>query len=294
VNDHGGRTAETVRAVDALGAAIAAAGVPAATPGDPPALAGDDAGGRVAAYYRLGLAGDRRNLTFLRTALRTETDVAARMAVAEAVYLSDPFGDGARRAFLEAVAADPAAIDRLRALARGLVATPVVDSLGDLAAEGVAEALFRLAELSAAGMGPALAPVWDEVAALAPGETAAFLLSAPRPLSDAAASSLALGLGREGRRSETHPLLAELARAAQGEGVAGAEGRALDARVRDWIAAARAPSDGPGSPPAPPAPGDAPPVPASPSLSSPSTADASPPTAIPGPAVEIGGRAGGG
>jgi len=279
VNDHPGRTAEAVRAVDALGAAIAAAGSPAAVPaalasagtsrGAPP----DDAGVRVAAYYRLGLAGDRRNLPFLRTALRTETDHAARMAVAEAVYLSDPFGDGARRAFLEAVSDDPAAVDRLRALAGGLVEAPVLDSLADLAAEGIAEALTRLAELSAAGMGERLAPIWEEVAAVAPGETAALLLSAPPSLANPAASSLALGIARAGAASEAHPVMSELARAAQVDGEAGSAARALDARLRERIAAAQVPQAG-GAPP---------PLPA-----------AAAPTALPAPDVELGTRPGGG
>jgi len=252
VNDHPGRTADTVRAVDALGAAIAAAGSPTPAPaalasagsalgaplGAPPPA--PDAGVRVAAYYRLGLAGDRRNLPFLRTALRTETDPAARMAVAEAVYLSDPFGDGARRAFLEGVTDDTAAVDRLRELAGGLVDAPVLDSLADLAAEGVAEALIRLAELSAAGMVERLAPTWAEVAALAPGETAALLLSAPPALAGPAASSLGLGIARAGVAPEAHPVAAELARAAQAEGEPGSAARALGALLLERVAAARA------------------------------------------------------
>jgi D-alanyl-D-alanine carboxypeptidase/D-alanyl-D-alanine-endopeptidase (penicillin-binding protein 4) len=257
VNDHPGRTAEAVRAVDALAAAVAAAG---GTPGEPGAARGGalaaapDAGApgdaevRVAAYYRMGLAGDPRNLPFLRTALRTETDPGARMAVAEAVYLSDPYGEGARRAFVEA-AGDAAAVDRLRTLAGGLVASPVVGSLADLAAEGVAEALTRLAELSAAGMGERLAPTWAEVAALAPAETAALLLSAPRPLAEGVAASLAAGLAGSAEPAGRHPLAVELDRAGEAGGEAGDAARALAASLRERVEAARGAAAGSGVPP---------------------------------------------
>jgi D-alanyl-D-alanine carboxypeptidase/D-alanyl-D-alanine-endopeptidase (penicillin-binding protein 4) len=255
VNDHPGRTADAVRAVDAMAAAVAAGGLPGepgaargeALAAAPDAGAAGDAEVRVAAYYRLGLAGDPRNLPFLRTALRTEGDPAARTAVAEAVYLSDPYGEGARRAFVEA-AGDAAAVERLRTLAGGLVASPVIGSLADLAAEGVAEALTRLAELSAAGMGERLAPTWAEVAALAPAETAALLLGAPRPLAEAVAASLAAGLALAPEPAGRHPLAVELDRAGEAGGEAGDAARALAASLREHVEAARGAAAGRGGP----------------------------------------------
>jgi len=289
VNDHAGRSAGTVQAVDALGAAIAAAGLPATPAVLPAALAVAPAGpgasdaavapgasdpeARVAAYYRLGLSADRRNLPFLRTALRTEGDAPARMAAAEAVYLSDPDGDGARRAFLDAVTPDPAALARLRSLSAGSPDSPVVGSLGDLAAEGVPEALLRLGELAAAGMGEELAPVWEEVAALAPEEALALLLSAPEALAAPILASLALGLSRAGAvdglasgsgpgvgpggalasaggaGTALHPFLAELDRAARVDGEAGGQARAMRGRLEERLAAARLPASAPAAPP---------------------------------------------
>jgi D-alanyl-D-alanine carboxypeptidase/D-alanyl-D-alanine-endopeptidase (penicillin-binding protein 4) len=212
----------------------------------------------VAAYYRLALAADPRNLPFLRTALRTEDDPVARMAAAEAVYLSDPYGDAARRVFLEAVPPDPAALARLQALAGAAFSSPVVISLGDLAAEGVPEALLRLAELCAAGMAEELAPVWEEVAAVAPEETLALLRAAPAPLAEAALASLARGIARSaaeaGPSAPRHPCLAALEVAGHVEGPSGEEARALrirlDERLAEALGAARDAAAGPTAIPA--------------------------------------------
>jgi serine-type D-Ala-D-Ala carboxypeptidase/endopeptidase (penicillin-binding protein 4) len=195
VNDHNGRV-QTVRAVDELGALLAAGDAPPRPPALAVAVAADDGiDARIASYYRLGRATDARNLAFLRSAARLEEDPAVRLAAAEAVYLSDPDGDGARRVFLDAVTPSPAVLARLRAAAGTPPEWPVVTSLSDLAAEGVTEAILRLADLSAAGMESELAGVWGEVAASAPEETAAALLEAPEASARAAARSLALSTG---------------------------------------------------------------------------------------------------
>jgi len=195
VNDHNGQ-ARTVRAVDEMGSVLAAGSVPSPPLTFPvPAVVDDGASARIATYYRLGLAGDTRNLAFLRSAARLEDDPAVRVAAAEAVYLSDPDGDEARRVFLDAAMAGPPVLARLRAAAGGTPEWPVVTSLSNLAAEGVPEAILRLAELSSAGMEAELAGEWGEVAASAPEETAAVLLSAPEGVARAAARSLARATG---------------------------------------------------------------------------------------------------
>ncbi len=94
----------------------------------------------------------------------------------------------------------PVVLARLRAAAVAPPEWPVVTSLSDLAAEGVIEAIVRLADLSAAGMESELAGVWSEVAAAAPEETAAALLEAPEASARAAARSLALSAGGAGPR----------------------------------------------------------------------------------------------
>ena len=213
VNDHGGQ-AQTVRAVDELGSVLAAGGAPAPSlPLPAPAAIDDGASARIATYYRLGLAGDARNLAFLRSAARLEDDPAVRVAAAEAVYLSDPDGDGARRVFLDAAIADPPVLARLRAATGGTPEWPVVTSLSDLAAEGVAEAILRLAELSSAGMEAELAGEWEAVAASAPEETTAVFLSAPDGVARAAARSLARPAGDSalGRRAVIDALSVEAA-----------------------------------------------------------------------------------
>jgi len=258
VNDGGGRG--TARAVDELGAALASAGPPAA-----PAAAADgsartgpagDAAARVAAYYRIAEAHDPRNVHFLRTALRGEGDPAVRMAAAEAVYLSEPDGDGSRRAFLEAVVPDPAALRRLRDLA-GDAEAPVVRSLAALAAEGVPDALVALAELAQAGMGPELAPTWAEVAAIAPQETLDLLLSAPDAEADAVLASLAAGV--KPGEAPRHPLLSAALRAGEGDAAGAARARELAARLEGRLSSAPAreapgPASAGAAVPAPPQP----------------------------------------
>ena len=273
VNDFPGRAHATVRAVDAVGSALAAAGGKAADLGaavasataQPPRAeeATADVKAHLATYYRLGRSGDARNVAFLRTALKTEADPVLRMAAAEAVYLSDPDSDSAKRAFLDGVAADGASFGRLHALADGVEApAPVLASLADLSAEGDAEALQRLLELTAPavatpGLGDALAALWEDVARNAPDETLRALRAAPAASGDAALGLIARGIARADEQPD-HPLPAALRRAVAGPdaGLA-AFARALGPRLEEQLSAARAlqkappaPTIGPGPSPA--------------------------------------------
>jgi len=283
VNDYAGRAPPVVRAVDALGSALAAAGgepaemgaavALATAPATPAPGAADDAAQRahVASYRRLGAAGDRRNLPVLRTALRSETDPVLRAAAAEAVYLSDPDGETARRTFLETVTGDPEVLVRLRAVAAGPGApSPLLGSLADLAAEGVPEALSRLVELSPAGASdPALAAemadVWVEVARTAPDETLAALRSASEAGSEAALSALARGLARA--KDPSHPFPAAVKRAAaEGDTDLGEFARSLAPKLAERLDAAEASREAAAraAAPASSAPGGSPPSPGMP------------------------------
>jgi D-alanyl-D-alanine carboxypeptidase/D-alanyl-D-alanine-endopeptidase (penicillin-binding protein 4) len=257
VNDDDSRPPAAARAVDAIGAALAGAGRPPAA-GPPPAPPGAlaDLRTRLATYYGLGLAGDRRNLPFLRSALRTEHDPVLRMAAAEAVYLSNPDSEASRRAFLDAVSTDPESLSRLRALAGGLdLSAPVVGSLADLASEGNGEAVARFLELAPAAAGdPSLAAPYaealDEVARNAPDEVAAGLRSAPAAAADAALAALVTRLGRG--EEEGHPLLASLrAAAADPDEERAAAARDLARRLGERLAQARAAPAQPAAPGAP-------------------------------------------
>lgn len=272
VNDYPGRHAGVVRAVDALGTAIAASGgtregldaavalanAPAAAV---PAAAPADLAVTVRTYYGLGRTADPRNVSFLRTALRAETDPALRLAVAECVYLSEPDGETARRAFLDAVTADPQALGRLWAAAGADDPAPVLSSLGDLAAEGEADALARLLELTpAAGgdgrLGAALAEVVAAVAASAPEELVGALRLAPPAVQEAAIGVLARGLARaeEGER----PLRESLRILGEKPGDAGAFARTIAPRLEAALQAADAVRTAPALLPASTAPAAAP------------------------------------
>ena len=272
VNDFPGRAHATVRAVDAVGSALAAAGgkpadmgtavASATTPPPRSEEAVADVKAHLATYYRLGRSGDARNVAFLRTALKTEADPVLRMAAAEAVYLSDPDSDSAKRAFLDDVAADVSSFGRLRALASGVeTPAPVLASLADLAAEGDAEALQRLIELTPAAVaGPGLtddlAALWEDVARSAPDETLRALRVAPAAPGDAALALIARGVARADEPD--HPLPAALRRAQSGaDGELAAFARTLGPRLDEQLSAARALLKAPPAPTIGPAPAPA-------------------------------------
>jgi D-alanyl-D-alanine carboxypeptidase/D-alanyl-D-alanine-endopeptidase (penicillin-binding protein 4) len=252
VNDYPGRAAGVVRSVDALGTALAASGgepaalgaaVALARGAPPPAAviaAPADLAASVKTYYALGRTGDERNLQLLRSALRTESEPALRLAVAECVYLSDPYGETSRRTFLDAIPADPQALARLWAAAAGEDPPPVLPSLTELAVEGHPEALVRLVELAPASaldgkLADAISDAIAGVASSAPEELVLALRAAPAVAQEAAIGALGAGLARSDERD--HPFAAALHALGKKEGEAGAFARALEPRLSAAITA---------------------------------------------------------
>ncbi len=260
VNDYPGRASGVVRALDAIGAAVAASGGPpsemgtavasALPPAPVPPASDADLAVRVATYYRLGKAGDPRNLRLLRTAVHTERQPVLRLAAAEAAYLSDPDHDAARRTFVDNAGADAASLATLRVLAAPLdIPSPILGSLADLSAEGLPDALARLVEDTAACAGhPAFASdlvdIWVEVARSAPAAVLSALRGAPPPAADAVLSFLAQGLARPDEAD--HPFPAAVARALAGDDPELASyARALSPRLAERMRAAVPPGTAP-------------------------------------------------
>jgi D-alanyl-D-alanine carboxypeptidase/D-alanyl-D-alanine-endopeptidase (penicillin-binding protein 4) len=205
VNDAPGRAAAMTPAIDALAAAMVTGGAAVARSGAGAgaAVAGGTAGGSAEAldaaalsYLVMGRARDRRNLPFLRTALRAEAEPQLKLAVAEALYRSDPDADAARRGLLEATAPGLAAapLERLLALGRPGDPAPVLAALGDLAGEGNATAIVRLLELAPAELSAplraALGSVLGEVADAASTELRLSLGAVAPPVRAAAQALL--------------------------------------------------------------------------------------------------------
>jgi serine-type D-Ala-D-Ala carboxypeptidase/endopeptidase (penicillin-binding protein 4) len=259
VNDFPGRASGVARSLDAMGAALAASGgAPAdlgravalakggATPAPAPAA---DLAQALRTYYGMARSGDPRNERFLRTALRGEADPALRLAIAECVYLSEPDGDTARRTFLDALATDPQALARLWSAAAGLDPAPVLPSLGDLAGEGMPDAIGRLVELAPAGaldgkLSGAIAEAMASAADAAPEVLVEALRAAPAAAADAAVGALGSGLARPDEPE--HPFPAALKALAARPDETGAFARALEPRlaaaVRTGTAVQSAPS----------------------------------------------------
>jgi D-alanyl-D-alanine carboxypeptidase/D-alanyl-D-alanine-endopeptidase (penicillin-binding protein 4) len=256
VNDFPGRSSPVARAIDAVGAALAASGgAPGAVGAAVAAAKAPEGGGAVASdlaaqlrtYYGLGFAGDRRNVPFLRSALRTERDPALRLAIGECLYLSDPDGETARRTFLDAIPSDPQILARLWAAAGagapGAAVTPILPSLGDLAADANPDALARLVELSPAGaldagLSHTLSDVLSDVAAMAPEELVAAIRAGAPAAQDATIGALGAGVARSDERE--HPFPASLRALAARQDETGAFARSLEPRLTSAVAAANA------------------------------------------------------
>ncbi len=285
VNDFPGRHHNVVRAVDALGSAIAASGGPTAelsaavasakTPATAvvPATAPADLAVAVRTYYGLGRAADPRNVSFLRTALRAESDPALRLAIAECIYLSDPDGETSRRTFLDAISPDANTLGRLWAAAPPEDPVPVLPSLGDLAGEGDPEALARLLELAPARaldgrLATALGDVLAEVAASSPEELVSTLRAAPAAVQESAIGALAGGIARS--EETEHPFRAAVVALGAKEGDVAAFARGLVPRLDAALQAGEVirtkptlvPASAPSAKPAPAAGAAAPPAPA--------------------------------
>jgi D-alanyl-D-alanine carboxypeptidase/D-alanyl-D-alanine-endopeptidase (penicillin-binding protein 4) len=272
VNDFPGRASGAARSVDALGVALAASGGPpgslepalALAKGAPPAetTPGADLAAKLRTYYAMGRAGDRRNVQFFRSSLRAERDPTLRLALGECLYLSDPDSDSGRRTFLDAVSPDPRALAGLfAAVGTKDGDVPVIDSLGDLAAESAADALPRLVELAPASatdgaLARAYGDVIADVATFAPGDVVQALAGASPAAQEAAVAALGAGIARSDERE--HPFPGALRELAARQDEASAFSRALLPRLAAAIAAANASRSAPtlvpasGSIPAPP------------------------------------------
>ncbi|GAC1539175.1 MAG: hypothetical protein NVS2B9_06090 [Myxococcales bacterium] len=289
VNDWSGRTPPVISSVDRFGGLLAALGGPAPAdraaalagpPGQPgPAeVSPAELKERIATYAALSQSSDKKNLPFLRTAMRNERDPLVRAVVADALYRSDPDAGGG--ALLEATQASPDLFVRLRAVGRELaLPLPLVPSLLDLAAEGSSEALARVLAVAPLARGPqrdealerALSEGLVDVGEAAPEETLAALRAVAPAQSRAAVELIALGL----LQASADPVRFPLVRALRGD-AAGAD----PAQAKEWLAAIESPA-----PPAPEAVAQAPATAAQPTAAAVAHSAKTPIAPAPGPAA---------
>ncbi len=216
-NDFPGRASPVVLALDALGAAIAGFGEApdsalAQTAGPEEQLGPlADLKARMSIYEKLAEARDPRNVTFLRTALKTERDPALKAIIAEAVYRSSPNDSDGVRALVENFDSGAEVFGRLRQLARELASsTPVLGSLTAVAGEGDADALGRFVEVAALaksdeGLLQELLEPLSEVARNAPDELIAALFSTPELTRESALDVLAKSLSASSEPDHPFP-----------------------------------------------------------------------------------------
>ena len=244
VNDWSGRSGPVISSIDRLGVMLASVG--ASEAGAREALAAlsqlgpQDASpaelkARLTTYSQLSSASDKKNLPFLRSALRMERDPLLRIVLADALYRSDPDAGGG--ALLEAMPASPEVFARLRSVGRELsLPVPAVSSLLDLAVDGNAEAIVRLFALAPLARGTdrdeqlaaLLADGLVEVGEASPEEMLAAMRAVPSAQAQAAAELVGVGLEKSGADLARYPLAQSLRRAgAQSPGAA----------VDGWLAA---------------------------------------------------------
>jgi D-alanyl-D-alanine carboxypeptidase/D-alanyl-D-alanine-endopeptidase (penicillin-binding protein 4) len=246
VNDWSGRSNPVVSGIDRFGGILAAMGGPepsareAVLLGFGPQPAQDappaELKARLATYAALSQRPDKKNLPFLRSALRNERDPLLRVVVAEALYRSDPDAGGG--ALLEAMPVSADLWVRLRALGRELaLQLPVVPSLLDLAAEGSSEALARILAVAPLARGAehdealehALSEGLIDVGDAAPDEIVSALRGAPQAQARAVVELIAIGLAQAG----TDPQKFALAQALRDNA---ARGRIDPALSGQWLA----------------------------------------------------------
>jgi D-alanyl-D-alanine carboxypeptidase/D-alanyl-D-alanine-endopeptidase (penicillin-binding protein 4) len=227
VNDWSGKTSPVVSSIDRLGVMLAAVGAPEASLREaalaslqqlsPQEAQPAELKARIATYASLAASPNKKNLPFLRSALRTERDPLLRVVLADALYRSDPEQGGG--ALLEALPASPDLFLRLRSVGRELsLPVPAVSSLLDLAVDGSGEALARLLALSPLARGPQhdeqLAALLSdgllEVGEASPDEFLAALRSAPAPHADAAIELVGMALQAGDTEPDQYPLAKEL------------------------------------------------------------------------------------
>ena len=246
VNDWNGKSGPVISSIDRLGVMLAAIGAPEAgereaalaslSQTSPQDAQPAELKARLATYAQLSSAADKKNLPFLRSALRTERDPLLRVVLADALYRSDPDQGGG--ALLEAMPASPDLFLRLRSVGRELsLPVPAVSSLLDLAVDGSSEALVRLLALSPLARGPQhdeqleslLSDGLVEVGDASPDELLAALRGAPPVQGQAAVELIAQGIEHSDTDVEKYPL-AQALHAAMAQ--PGAPGQELDG----WLA----------------------------------------------------------
>jgi serine-type D-Ala-D-Ala carboxypeptidase/endopeptidase (penicillin-binding protein 4) len=212
VNDFPGRAGTVVQYIDALGAAVAASGIPH---GPSNAVAGltslpsvltplDELASRMKTYVELAQRADKKNSVLLRTAYRGEKDPAVRALIAEALYQSDPRETAHIRMLIESAAPGEEVYGRLKQAATSLkLQTPVLPSLVELASGGNVDAAGRLIEFTKASGADDKATAWlgeqlAVVATDAPGELLAALKAAPKENRNGTLSLLGKSLPRAG------------------------------------------------------------------------------------------------
>jgi len=245
VNDWAGKSAPVISSIDRLGGMLAALGAPEAGAREaalaaavsPQEAQPAELKARIATYAQLASAADKKNLPFLRSALRSERDPLLRVVLADAVYRSDPDQGGGP--LLEALPPSPDLFLRLRSVGRELgLPVPAVSSLLDLAVDGSLEAMARLFAISPLARGPdrdeqlaaLLSDGLVEAGEASPDEMLAALRVAPAPYAQAAIELVAKGLEQSNTDPGKYPLAVALRKTV-------GQPDANEAQTEGWLAA---------------------------------------------------------
>ena len=249
VNDWSGRSAAVVSSVDRLGGILASSGGPdkeALAALAPAELSPAELRARVVTYAAMAQSPDKKNLAFLRSALRIERDPLVRVVVADALVRSDPEQGGGP--LLEAMPSSTDLFVKLRAVGRELsLPVPAVSPLLDMAVDGNAEALARLLALAPLARAPQhdeqletlLSKGLADVADASADELFAALRAAPAVQAQAAVELAAIGF----IAAESDPARSALARVLkEARGADAAQAQALLAALERHVDAAPAPA----------------------------------------------------
>ena len=209
VNDYPGRASEAANAIDGLGLALASTVTKQPEPTMEAQANSDTLAAQVLMYGGLARRADKRNVTFLHAAWRSEPSPQTKALIADALYYSDPRESGSASIVLES-ATMPVFLILANSAHNQHIPPPLLGVLTELASGGNGDAVNRILEFAKGVEGDKelTARLGSSLASIAEVAPVDFLQALRKAREDVRATSIdALVVGLMGAPQAQKPLL---------------------------------------------------------------------------------------